>query len=192
MGDFIANFTELLDDQVSEEYVPAVKKMYIEYLRELISDHSGHKFAYMFLTNLITIASVLVTALITLERTKLLSDAAIDVIFWTAWGLSLGLTISHKLLYVFNVHKKYVTGIAAVERLQREGWCYICGVDKYTDLSDDDRFRIFVEKVMKIRSSIESVAVESATATPTSGLPNHPLRFSSVRAKKRDDDDVDV
>jgi hypothetical protein len=64
--------------------------------------------------------------------------------------LSLSLTLANGWLSAFGIYKKYVLSEATLEKLYREGWEFISGVNRYDGLTSDEKFSTFCSKVEQI------------------------------------------
>ncbi len=122
---------------------------------------------FFVLTNVITIAGVLIASLLSLER---ISDKARDGVFWTCWGLAIILTLANKWLYLFNIHKKYVLNTIVLEKLHSEGWQFLAGIGKYEHLLPDERFCMFCMRVEKLRQKTLEHIPEMETSKMNSEL----------------------
>lgn len=111
---------------------------------------------FLLLTNVVTIGGVLIASLLSLEKINILPRGAANAIFWVCWTLSIIVVVSNKLLYTFNLHRKYILCNIALEKLKSEGWQYATGMGKY-DGDPDENFRRFSSRVERFKmKSVET------------------------------------
>ena len=141
---------------IENRYIPAVEKM--------VSDHWYVEAKYNFLMLTVSIATVLVTALIALERSSGLSDHAKNAIFWVALVASFMGTVANKLLYFTGVNKQYVLEAISASRIQSEGWMFVSGAGKYDSsrMSPDEKFKLFARSYEKLISATDKGVAVSA------------------------------
>ncbi len=80
-----------------------------------------YNYAYHGLRITVTIGSLIVPALLSVQNTGPLSDE----IYWFVWVLSLFVTISNGILTLLKVDKKYFTLNTTYQLLLSEGWQFI-------------------------------------------------------------------
>jgi hypothetical protein len=153
MSDFGDRFESVLKMiPVSQSDTRIIRERYLAIIRQREGDYARIKWAYLILTNIITVAGVLLAALISLEKNTWVGELGPKVIFWFTWAISILIPLSNKLLYVFNVPKKYLLGKASLEKFYSEGWSFLGGVARYREATDiDARVRIFLERIEKIQ-----------------------------------------
>lgn len=159
-SDFETKFTKSLRDLPLSDYEKnIIISRYISIVIKAETDYYCTWLAYTVMTNLVTIAGVLVASLISLEKVV----ESPNIMFWITWGLSIALTIANKLLYVYNIHKKYVLGIIMLEKYYSEGWSFISGIGRYDDYNFDSRFKLFTSRIerLKMKSLENAPEVES-------------------------------
>lgn len=105
----------------------------------------------------ITIGSILVPAILSIQRTDYLSaDPAEQTLFWITWVVSLMVTVSNGLMTMFKFDRKYYLFHAAFEQLKTEGWQYLALTGNYKGTEPQQRtheiqFATFAHTVEKIR-----------------------------------------
>jgi hypothetical protein len=105
----------------------------------------------------ITIGSILVPAILSIQRTDYLSaDPAEQTLFWLTWVVSLMVTVSNGLMTMFKFDRKYYLFHAAFEQLKTEGWQYLALTGNYKGTEPLQRtheiqFGTFAHTVERIR-----------------------------------------
>jgi hypothetical protein len=137
---------------------------YISETSKMETNYKVSKFFYLLLTNLITIFSVVVASLISLEQMGSISDGGKIAIFWLVWSISISVAVMNKLTYSMNLHRRYILGSAILEKMKSEGWAFLVGIRQYGETQNySERLAILVERVEKIKSkSIEYMHNESS------------------------------
>jgi len=99
----------------------------------------------------VTVGSILVPALL-----SILSQH--PILYWLAWSLSLIVTISHGLISIFKIDKKYYLVHTVNEQLQSEGWQFLELSSKYSGYNTpteppthQNQFPFFCAAIEKIR-----------------------------------------
>jgi hypothetical protein len=101
----------------------------------------------------ITIGSIIVPALLSIQRTDTVLSASI-AIFWTTWIISLMVTISNGLMTMFKFDRKYYLYHASFEQLKTEGWQYFSLTGNYRDPkahTHEQQFGVFAQTIERIR-----------------------------------------
>lgn len=142
-----------------------IKDRYISVVTHAENDYRRATFLYISLTNIITIAGVLVTAFVSFDRissttnnTSIATSLTSQIFLWLVWILGILLSVCNGLLYTFNIPKKYVLNIAILEKLYSEGWSFIAGIGRYKTSDIDARFERFCSRIEKIKmKSVETL-----------------------------------
>lgn len=131
---------------------------YLDMVEEAEHEYRKIKIFYIIFTNVVTVAGVLITGLISLDKINLISSTFAEILFWIVWALSILLTLANKLIYSFNIHKKYVISYATLEKFYSEGWMFIAGIGRYNTINLDKKFKLFCTRIELIKfKSIESL-----------------------------------
>ena len=157
---FKTRFSKLLDAMPLSRFEKnIIKYRYIDVVTNAENDYRRTCIMFILLTNIISIAGVFITGLISLDRLKIINENAGTALFWIVWSLSISLTLSNKWLYSFNIHKKYVLNVTILEKFYTEGWSFVSGIDRYKNLTDyNARFKLFCARVERIKmKSLESM-----------------------------------
>ena len=82
---------------------------------------------YMFniMRFLVTVGSLLVPALLSIQSPGSYSTLSSDGIYWSTWAVSLAVTMSNGILALFKIDKKYYSLNTVLEQLTSEGWQFL-------------------------------------------------------------------
>jgi len=157
-----------------------IESRYLSVVESTEKQYNRVRISYYALTNIVTIAGVLLTALNPLTKMEWIGDTGDMIIFWIIWALAIMLTLSNKWLYAFNIPKKYILNIVTLEKFRSEGWLFIAKVGRYAECdTHDERFVLFCERVEKIKDK----AVESTPEMSFSGAAGEILATGTGTAK---------
>lgn len=109
-----------------------IEERYLRLLR--LSHRRCRQMAWLFHVNrvVITIGSIIVPALLSIQYTDVSPITTLaQGIHWTAWTLSLCVTISNGIMTMFKLDKKYYLLHASFEQLKTEGWQYLALAGNY-------------------------------------------------------------
>jgi hypothetical protein len=164
-----------------------IKHRYIDVVTHAENDYRRTCIMFILLTNIISIAGVFITGLISLDRLEIINENAGTALFWIVWSLSISLTLSNKWLYSFNIHKKYVLNVTTLEKFYTEGWSFVSGIDRYKNLSDyNARFKLFCTRVERIKmKSLESMPEIESNELASEILATGPAEPPQITVDKR-------
>ena len=143
---------------LQEERKNTIRRRYLP----LIQDFKHRATCYMLLFHIghliITVGSLIVPALLSVQYTASLSAYQNDI-YWLTWTLSLLVTTFNGVLVLFKVDKKYYYLHTAIERLRSEGWQYLALTGRYSGVlthyaeepSHENQFRFFCHYVEKLK-----------------------------------------
>lgn len=145
----IDRFLHLIDGLPLGNYQrDVIKSRYIPMLRSAENSYSYTYATYAVTTTIITVASVVITALIPLDK---LAGLNTNAVFWITFGFSIALTLANKFMHAFSMNQKYIFGKIYLEKLRSEGWSFISGTDKYASCDIDSRFTLFCSRIEHLR-----------------------------------------
>jgi hypothetical protein len=116
------------------------------------------EFFYIFLSIFVTIATIILPALLSIQEIDYSDDEDEDrsfkkKIYWTTFVVSLLITISNGLVQFLNLHQQFVSYNQTKEKLLAQGWHYLQLSGSYKGKSHRDNFIDFCESVEKIKKS---------------------------------------
>jgi hypothetical protein len=109
---------------IRERYIPMVNAMIMESIRSNIF--------YIVLQTTITIGSILVPALLSIEKKSsffnFTKEEEIEYqqnLYWTIWSISLAVTLSNAIIQLSSMDKKYIMRHINVSHMKKEGWLFL-------------------------------------------------------------------
>lgn len=178
--------------------IPAVKRTWIEerYVPMLRTSYRHcRRIAILFNTNrlIITIGSIIVPALLSIQRAD--EPAAVSI-YWITWTASLLVTICNGLMTMFKLDRKYYLFHASFEQLKTEGWQYLALAGAYAadPHNHESQFEAFARAVERLRMrETEEVYIKlqdsggSRGTTASAGPGGIPNVVDPSRTPSRDD-----
>lgn len=195
---FSIRFSVLLDAlPLSRLEKEIVRQRYLKIVEIAESEYRVTQILFLLLSNVITIASVLITAFVSFDRMSTGNSA----LLWTTWGLSIALTLANKWMYSFNINKKYVLNVAFLQKLHSEGWCFVAGTGRYDELDYGSRFKVFCQRIEKLKlkciesmpemSSADSVGEMLAAASANAVTQSREIPREGILEDNMADDSTD-
>ena len=131
---------------IRERYIPMVNSMIMESIRSNIF--------YIILQTTITIGSILVPALLSIEKKSsffnLTKEEEIDYqqnLYWTIWSISLAVTLSNAIIQLSSMDKKYIMRHINVSHMKKEGWLFLQKSGKiYGHYCNNNKHDYFINK----------------------------------------------
>lgn len=179
---------EPFNQSLATVVLPATKRTWIEerYIPMLRTSYRHcRRIAVMFNTNrlVITIGSIIVPALLSIQRSDSPAEASI---YWITWTASLLVTICNGLMTMFKLDRKYYLFHASFEQLKTEGWQYLALAGAYgapEAHTHEAQFEAFARAVERLRMrETEEVYIKlqdsggsrtgAAAAAGPGGIPN--------------------
>lgn len=102
----------------------------------------------------ISIGSIIVPALLTLDNE--ISDRSLpsQIIYYTTFSISLIVTITNTIYELMQINKKYYNYSNAKQTLTTEGWSFLSLSGKYKNYNDHSEcWRKFINKVEKVNTN---------------------------------------
>ena len=184
---FRSNYRKLTRDIIKKikltEYNKLVfKQRYVYMMEKLDAKRASTRLWYGIFTFIITLGSILVPALISIEDknilfpkndtqiktngnitdiiTKITTNEQIQqlqsqVLFWTTFVISLLVTICNALLKLYSIDKIYIIRHLKYDELRREGWFFYTLTGEYAKYrTNDAAFRLFITRIEAIKSML--------------------------------------
>ena len=113
---------------------------------------------YMTFNLIITIGSVVLPALLSIQNVNFSDDEEVDEgyrdkIYWLSWSISLLISICNGLIQLLSLNKQYSSYILVREKLIAEGWKYFELCDEYKGKDHKFYFTKFCEEIENIKKS---------------------------------------
>jgi hypothetical protein len=144
---------DILD--ISSEHKLILKHRFTSLLEEYGDRSLRYSFTFHGLRAVITIGSLIVPAILSIQFTATQSS---HEVYWIVWFLSLFVTISNALMTLLKVDKKYYTLNTVFHHIVSEGWLYIELTGKYSGFktpgqtpTHTNQFIYFCHSIEKIR-----------------------------------------
>jgi hypothetical protein len=158
-----------------------LKKRYVYLMEQLDIKRSSTSFWYSVFTFIITLGSILVPALISIEDKSILyppeqnisignfgnqtiiktenNDTLLDkqehVLFWLTFCISLLVTICNALIKLYSLDKVYVIRNLKYDELRREGWFFYTLTGDYKNFkNNNEAFKLFITRIETIKSML--------------------------------------
>jgi hypothetical protein len=123
----------------------AIMVRYLDLLYSVKRRSRVYSFAFYSLRISISLGSLIVPALLSLNQSELL--------FWIIWILSLFVSISNSFIGIFKIDKKYYILNALYKKLESEGWQFMNLTGNYysaPEIGHDSQIQAFAYKLEKI------------------------------------------
>jgi len=144
---------------INEGRKNAIRQRYLELIQ--VFEARACRFAIFFYLGhiIITVGSLIVPALLTVDYTTRSNDQNQGEIYWLTWAVSLLVTTVNAMMVMFKVDKKYYSLHTTLERLLSEGWQYLGLTGRYSGVlthhavspTHDNQYRFFCHYVEKIK-----------------------------------------
>lgn len=144
------------DLQVEDYQKKIIEQRYLKQVSLYDRKSRIAEFFYIFLSIFVTIATIILPALLSIQEIHYSNDEEIDKkfkmkIYWTTWVISLLITISNGLVQFLNLHKQFISFNQTKEKLLSEGWHYFELSGNYKNKTHSNAFIDFCEEVEKIK-----------------------------------------
>ncbi len=154
---FSEKYTQLIDTLPLSTYQKDIMRArYISIVTDAEADYYRALTAHYILICIVSVSGVVIGSLLVLDKFFVNSL----ILFWITWCIAMVIALSNKLLYSFNISKKYILNSIVLGKLYSEYWMFLTGGGKYKKYVDlDKRFEVFCERIEKIKlKSIESTS----------------------------------
>lgn len=135
-NNFVRQFSSIVKDL---DLKPFQKKLIMKrYVRTVAKYLNKSKWTGRFYHSFrctITSFSILVPALLTLQKSTGNGDNGDsygELIYWSTWGLSLGVTLLNGIYQLYSLDQTYFKAALIQEKLRAEGWHYVALSGKYS------------------------------------------------------------
>lgn len=127
-------------------------------IKRLEESTKRSSFWYYSLSSIVTVGSIIVPSLISIQDKSFSTDASqedldshANNIYWSIWALSISVTLSNAFIKLLSLDKTYITRNLRLNQFKSEIMKYITKSDIY-DIDDDrTRFRNLVRNIEMIK-----------------------------------------
>ena len=155
---FIEHIKNLISNLPEGHEKDFLKIRYLRVVQKLEESTKRSGFWYNSLTFVVTVGSILVPALISIQDRGTSHDDTEEEkmmhsnnIYWTVWGISLSVTISNALIKMLSLDKTYITRNIKLNQFKSEGAMFVSKTGPY-DISDQQRrFKLFVDNIEALK-----------------------------------------
>lgn len=151
------NLKNQILNQIQELELSSQRKKIIEdrFLKQLQTYETKSKvaeFFYLFFSIFVTIATIILPALLSIQEVSYSDDPDVDKefktkIYWSTWVISLLVTISNGLVQFLNLHTQYITFSQTREKLLSIGWAYFELAKPFRGGTHESMFLDFMEAI---------------------------------------------
>ena len=155
------NLKNQLQNVINDLDVTDYQRKIIEerFLREVLIYETKSKvaeFFYLFLSIFVTIATIILPGLLSIQEVHYSDDEEKDRefksrVYWSTWVISLLVTISNGLVQFLNLHTQFITFSQTREKLLSIGWTYFELSGPFKKKTHKTGFIKFCECVDKIK-----------------------------------------
>ena len=125
------------------------------FLKQVITYETKSKvaeFFYLFFSIFVTIATIILPALLSIQEVSYSDDQETDKefktrIYWATWVISLLVTISNGLVQFLNLHTQFITFSQTREKLLSIGWSYFELAGPFRNGTHESKFLDFMEAI---------------------------------------------
>lgn len=147
-------------NEISEEERVYMKMRYLRTLAKLDESTKRCGFWYTGLGSVVTVGSLIVPALISVQDRPVQSNADTEDkaqhennVYWTVWGISLAVTAANAIIKMLQLDKTYITRNIRLNQLKSEGTRYLACSGAYAQCATrQERFRLFTDNVERIKA----------------------------------------
>ena len=155
---FIIQINKLSESITNTEIKTYIDVRYKRMVKRLEESTKRSSFWYYTFSSVITVGSIVVPSLISVQDKTFTHDANEEErathsnnIYWAVWGISISVTISNAVIKLLGLDKTYITRNLRLNQFKSEGLMFLTKSGDYSIPDEDERFRVFVKNIEKIR-----------------------------------------
>ena len=155
---FVENFKTVTRDYEDEKR-DFIQFRYLRLVKNLEQSTKRSGFFYYLFSTIITVVSILVPSLITIQDKTVQQDPTDEerekhrnTIYWIVWTLSIIVTLSNAFIKLLRLDQTYISRNLRLNQLRSEGVLYLNSINEY-ECGDNEKFRKFIKNVEKIKNS---------------------------------------
>lgn len=148
------------------------KDMYLQRINKLRREYAYLTVIHFMLATCVNIGSVIVPSFTALQKLSLLNETTGLVFYWLTFSLSIVMMVANKLLYAFNINRRYMTSKESLHKHYNEGWQFITRVVRYRRCKTDaEAFTLFCTRLAKMDE--KSIEMISSVEKPQGDTPHN-------------------
>jgi hypothetical protein len=127
-------------------------------IRRLEESTKRSSFWYYLLSGMVTVGSIIVPSLISIQDKTFDSQAGeediekhANNIYWSIWAISISVTLSNAFIKLLSLDKTYITRNLRLNQFKSEIMKYLTSSDIYNIVDTDLRFRTLVTNIEMIK-----------------------------------------
>lgn len=194
---FRKNIVYIIENAELDDYKKAI--LVRRFVKQVVYyERKCDKFRYyynLFRTS-VTIGSILLPALLSIQNITLTSDGNDDkyfqrIVYWLTWGISLGVTVCNGIIQLYSLDKLYYSSSMLTEKLKSEGWKFFQLSGKYQFFSShDEAFIPFCDEIEKLK--MEQVIHEYSELPQDKNKDNETITSKPITKDKHDNKIIKV
>lgn len=148
--DHLSNYISELPDNKKQE------KIYFSYrfnrmIKRLEESSKRSSLWYYSLSSLVTIGSIVVPPLISVQDKMHDNEDYRTGIYWSVWSISLSVTLSNAFIKLMSLDRTYITRNIRLNQFKSEAMKYITNTGKYKTMEESNKFTTFVRVIETFR-----------------------------------------
>lgn len=155
---FVENFRSICS-RLETQQRNFINLRYLRLIKNLEETTKRSAFFYYIFSSLVTTGSILVPSLISIQNRSFNHDATEEEksehsnnIYWTVWGISIVVTFSNAFIKLLRLDQTYISRNLRLNQLRSEGILFITSTAEYNGLSQEAKFKKFVDSIEKIKN----------------------------------------
>tara|TARA_B100000123_G_scaffold271144_1_gene250323 strand:+ start:2065 stop:2697 length:633 start_codon:yes stop_codon:yes gene_type:complete len=154
-----SSITEIINElDLEPKQQKILQRRYLKELRLYSHKAKVTEFFYIFLSIFVTIATIILPALLSIQQIDYSDDKEEDdefkkKVYWATWVISLLVTISNGLVQFLNLHNQFVSYNQTKEKMLSEGWYYFQLSGNYKNKTHKTGFIDFCEEIENIKKN---------------------------------------
>ena len=188
---FRKNIVYIIENAELDDYKKAILirrfvKQVVYYERKC----DTYRYYYNLFRTSVTIGSILLPALLSIQNISLTSDKNKDqkfqnVVYWLTWGISLGVTVCNGIIQLYSLDKLYYSSSMLTEKLKSEGWKFFQLSGRYIFFTThDEAFIPFCDEIEKLK--MEQVTHEYSELLQDNSKDNETITSKTLSKDKND------
>jgi hypothetical protein len=181
---------------------------YISIMKKIESQYRKNSLFYTWSNLFTSIASILVTAFISINNLKSLSYSVSVSLWWMAWSLALGISLVNTIGSFYKWDRKYLLLFKIYYKLEQEIWMYLELVGPYTNANKNNnnnnhnnhknKLKLFLSRIESVykRNNNNYIDIEESEQTNVLDKTNSPTvsmgRNNGIGANSANSVNIDI